>query len=479
MGLVLSLASPNAIQAQFDYLTGNGAVTITAYTGSEINVTIPFQINGLPVTAIGDSAFRASRSLTVNIPDTITSIGDLTFFYSALTNIAIPSSVTNIGSSAFGSCFGLRAIIVDADNSSYSSANGVLFNKNQTALIQCPCGKTGSYTVPDSTTYIGDSAFADCFLTSVTIGSSVTNIGDSAFSGCDLQNFMIPDRVLNIGFSAFAYCSGLTNVTIGNSVTNIGDSAFYSCYDLTNVAIPDSVLRIGNQSFEACFSLAAIGVDPHNPAYSSLDGVLFDKNQTTLLQFPEARTGSYVVPNSVTNIGDWAFSRCNLTRVTIPDSVSHIGAYAFSFCSGLTTVTIPDSVISFGGFAFVSCTNLISVFFQDSFPAILDNGNGLVPFFGDPVILYYLPGTTGWGPADILWNPTIQATNPGFGVQSNGFNFSITGTPGIPLAVEASTNLASGVWGRLQTFSLTNGLVSFLDPAWTNYPSRFYRLTFP
>jgi hypothetical protein len=132
----------------------------------------------------------------------------------------------------------------------------------------------------------------------------------------------IPNSVTSIGYEAFIYCHGLTNVTIGNSVTNIGDRAFYHCTSLT-----------------------AITVDALNSVYSSVDGVLLNKSQTTLIQCPVGKAGSYTIPTSVTSIGDGTFNNCSkLTSVTIPTSVTSIGSQMFSDCTSLTNVSIPTSV---------------------------------------------------------------------------------------------------------------------------------------
>ena len=131
--------------------------------------------------------------------------------------------------------------------------------------------------------------------------------------------------VTSIGYRAFAYCDFLTSIMIPNSVTNIGDLAFGS------------------------YSLNSITVDRLNPVYISVDGVLFDKGQTTLIQYPEGKAGSYAVPNSVTSIGSAAFRDCGLLSVTIPDSITDIGYGAFMGCTSLTSVTIPNSVTNIGG----------------------------------------------------------------------------------------------------------------------------------
>jgi hypothetical protein len=262
----LLLATPVAVQAQFNYTVTNGTVTITAYTGTNGVVVIPSTIDGLPVTSIGIGAFQ----------------------YGPIITVSIPNSVTNIGQSAF---------------------------------LQCEN------------------------LTSVTISSSVTSIGGTAFSVCSsLTNVTIPNSVTSIGDHAFSGCRSLTNITIPNSVTRIGDGAFWDCTSLTNFTIPNSLTSIGGGAFDFCTNLTAINVETNNPAYSSVDGVLFNQSLTTLIQYPCGKVGSYSIPNSVTNIGDSAFSECSsLTSVTIPNSVTSIGNWASIYCSSLIAIMVDSA----------------------------------------------------------------------------------------------------------------------------------------
>ena len=218
--------------------------------------------------------------------------------------------------------------------------------------------------IGNGVTSIGDFAFYNCNrLTNVTIPNSVTSIGENAFSICiNLTNVTIPDSVTSIGKNAFSSC-GLTSVTVPDGVISIGIQAFQYCNSLTSVKISSSVTSIGMEAFHECSRLTNIGVASGNPAYSSIDGVLFNADQTLLHTYPGGKNdSSYDIPVSVTSIGDCAFAACNnLTNVTIPNSVTSIGDSAFNSCSNLTSVTIPDSVTSFGNSVFIWCYNLTDV----------------------------------------------------------------------------------------------------------------------
>ena len=207
---------------------------------------------------------------------------------------------------------------------------------------------------------------------SIVIRDDIDIIGNRAFGNCThLTSITIPNSVTSIGRGAFYNCKGLTNVTIPDGVTIIGDRAFWGC-SLTNVTIPDSVTSIGDEAFLGCQGLTTIHVDGTNRAYSSRDGVLFDRKGTILVQYPISRVGeTYVIPDSVTSIGDFAFVGCTvLTSVTIGNSVTTIGTGAFSQCVGLTSVTISDSVTKIGRQAFFSCASLTSVIIPDSVTTI-------------------------------------------------------------------------------------------------------------
>ena len=226
------------------------------------------------------------------------------------------------------------------------------------------CEDLTSLTIPNSVTSIGKNAFENCSsLTSVIIPNSVTSIGISAFSGCfGLTSVTIPNSVTSIGSYAFSDCSGLTSITIPNSVTSIGRDAFYNCESLTSITIPNSVTSIGDLAFGYCLGLTSITVEKGNTKYDSRDNcnAIIETNTNKLI----AGCKNTTIPNSVTSIGDLAFSNCfDLTSITIPNSVTSIGNRAFSYCSGLTSITFKGNTPpKFGGDVFYNVSNSILVY---------------------------------------------------------------------------------------------------------------------
>ena len=414
----------------FEYCTSLTKVTIPdsvtkidrrAFSGctSLKEVTIPNS-----VTEIGDSAFLGCKSLTkVTIPDSVTKIGYGAFSgCTSLKEITLPAGVSSIYYYCyiFSDCISLTAINVDENNTDCKSVDGVLFSKDMKTLWIYPAGKTNtSYTIPDSVTKIDRYAFSGCTsLKEVTIPDSVTVISDTAFRGCTSltainvyeynmdyisvdgvlfhlwkgqclaypagktnTSYTIPDSVTwtddfdsftgsvtEISDYAFSGCTSLKEVTIPDGVTEIGDTAFEGCTSLKEITIPASVTEISNNAFDDCTSLTAINVDENNTKYKSVDGVLFNKDMTTLILYPNAKiNASYAIPNSVTEIEVDAFSGCtSLTKVTVPDSVTVISDTAFQGCTSLKEITIPNSVTEISNYAFSGCTSLTKVTIPDS-----------------------------------------------------------------------------------------------------------------
>ena len=352
------------------------------------------------------------------------------------------------------------------------NTNNMLFTiNNGSATLSSYLGRQSLLPIPSAVLVNGievpvvsigpgacDSPFS--FVQSVSIPSSVTNIGDFAFVGFRyLTNVEIGSGVVSIGPLAFAQ-SKLYSVAIPNTVRIIGDGAFQDCSWLTNVTIGAGVTNMGGAEFLECFNLQTIAVDASNPDYSSVDGVLFDKYQTTLIAAPGV-TGSYHVPNAVTDIGTSAFQGCvNLTNLTIGSRVTSIGYQAIDGDTELTSLYFCGNAPSADATTFTSDSN---------------------------ATIYYLPGTSGWttnfyGLPTALWhlpNPLILTSQSTLGIQTNQFGFTISWATNISVVVDACTNLSNPVWQPVQTNTLIGGTSYFSDPLWTNHRNRFYRLSSP
>ena len=371
------------------------------------NVTLPES-----VTHIENDAFFDCTGLTyITLPNSVTYIGRAAFYWSGLSSISIPSGVSYIGDMAFGGCNNLTEICVNEKNAKYSDVNGVLFDKEQTELVCCPDGYHGVCYIPadvsndisiafdgvkrlteihvdeNNTKYSSDeqgvlynkeqTALLRCpegYSKICVIPESVQSIWPNiAFYDCDkltgiqvdaenkkfcsdekgvLYNksktvlyvcptpyqgeYRIPDGVEDIWMFAFKNCSNLTDVLIPSSVKSIGSSAFCACTSLTSTTIPESVMYIHDGAFEDCTGLQNI-----------------------------------TISEGLARIGRYAFRRCtSLTSITLPESVTHIEDDAFSDCTGLTSVTIPGSVTSMGESAFSGCTHLTSAVVEEGITEI-------------------------------------------------------------------------------------------------------------
>ena len=284
---------------------------IIGYTGTAADLEIPQDLDGYSVTKIGDYAFQECSSLV---------------------SVTVPAGITTIGDGAFWDCTSLANINVSADNTAYTSVDGVLFSKDMTDLLQYPIGN-------ERTAYV------------------------------------IPDGVINVA-----------------------NYLFWGCTTLKNLTIPGSVAVIGVDALWRCLSLENINVSADNKVYASVDGVLFNKDKTELLQYPVGnKRTEYSIPNGVISIAAYSFPECaSIERITFPDSVTTIGEmafpacaslksvelgsgvktigdYAFGWCEALTDVKIPYGVTTIGDSAFDSCTSFANITFPDSVTSIGQN----------------------------------------------------------------------------------------------------------
>ena len=335
-------------------ITGKGAMSNYNYSDClspwyEHRNAIAAVIIGNKIANIGDYAFLDCSNLTsITIPNSVVKIGMAAFrTCNSLKYVNIPNSVKNIGKEAFFDCSGLTSVII---SSSITSINEYLFYR---------CSNLISVHIPNKVTTIEDYAFYQCG---------------------ELSSINIPGGVINIGSRVFSQCKKLTSITIPNKLASIGDFAFQDCVALTSVAIPPNVISIGIYAFGFCTNLTAIDVDSNNTVFSSEDGILFNKNKTTIIQYPSGKANrSYVIPNSVTIIGTSAFRVSRLFSITVPNSVSIINDFAFSASRNLTSVTIGSGVAKVEHGVFVDCTALGRIYLLGENPPMVNDEH---TFFG-------------------------------------------------------------------------------------------------
>lgn len=344
------------------------------------------------LTDIGDYAFSYCGYITsFNIPEGVTVINDGVFDNcSGLTSITIPKQITTIGSYAFAGCTLLKDIFCEGIQPPVCLSSVTFLNVNKTGCtLHVPVNSRQYYEIADG-------------------WKEFPNILEEGEPGSDFEiengvlvryngkggHVIIPDDVTSIGGSAFEGCNELLSVKIPDGVTRIEGYAFWGCGKLTSVTIPAKVESIGDWVFSACSSLTAIEVEASNPAYYSVDGVLFNKGRTRLISCPPGKTGEYVIPDGVTSLGTGAFYLCrSLTAIDMPDSLTDMGNYTFRFCgevstfnipkgvtginegvfedcSGLVSFTIPEQITSIGGYAFAGCYRLKEIYCQSAQPPV-------------------------------------------------------------------------------------------------------------
>lgn len=395
----------------------------------------------------------------VIIEDGVTSVGSSAFWGSDIESVTLGNSVAVIGDDPFGRCDKFESFTVSEENPYFSSENGVLFNKDKTVLLQCPSGRKGAYTMPNSVVEIADAAFYRCdSLRSVVLGENLSIIGDSAFFECDsLASVTMSNNVTEIGNYAFYNCCKLSSIYLSNRLKRIGTSAFAVCSGLTSITIPASVETIKGNPFFGCTGLTSIQVESGNTKYDSRENcnALINTETNTLI----VGCDNTVIPSGVKIIAIKAFYDCKgLTSVTIPSSVDSISSMAFQYCRNLTSMSvesgntrydsrnncnaiietaknyllfgcqktiIPEDVTRIHEYAFQGCRNLTAIVIPNSVTAI-----GKEAFSGcSGLTVLTLPknlaaiGLNAFSSCTGLASITCRATTPPKCYMNGGFNF--------------------------------------------------------
>ncbi len=373
------LMCPRGFSGDFVIPESVTAISGNAFDGCSglTSITIP---DG--VETIGSYAFRNCSGLTeINIPEGVANIGSYALYgCTNLSYIEIPGSVSNLGRYAFDSCAKLLTAgqIGSGSNIEFgwteSLPNYAFHGCDSLTTVELPSSITsiGDYAfyycsglteidVPDGVVNIGEYAFYSCSrLSGVEIPEGVTEIKDDTFGSCSsFVEVVLPNGITSIGSSAFSHCDNLTTINLPDQLTTIGSCAFYSCSNLNAIEIPACVTSIGSSVFYNCKSLTAIDVVTENMDFCSIDGVLYDKACTSVIECPAGKSGEVIIPDGVTTVAYGAFRYCsNVTRIEMPDTVTSIENYGFAHCSGLSEMTLSGSLQSLSTGAFEYCSGL-------------------------------------------------------------------------------------------------------------------------
>lgn len=382
----------------------NDTLSITLYSGNDVDIVIPSEIEGKRVAGVGAYAFRGCDKLeSVIFSEGITKIGGHVFEdCSNLDSIKIPKSVVDIEENAFFGCSDLLVLVVE--KGSYAETYAQENNINYTCQDNNPTQKDYNYIQSENGTitinkYIGSEP--DVTIPSQIDGKKVTSIGFSAFmDNQNLKSVTIPDSITEIGGYAFNNCGSLEQVELSDGLGSIGVYAFWGCNSLKNITIPNSLNDVKGGAFANCKSLETITIDPENEKFSFEDGILYNGEKTKIIQCIAAKEGNFTVPQTVTAIDEYTFSGCSgLTEIladsrntaytsqdgilydknmekllrcpqgktgvaVLPEGVKYIEWNAFEDCAGLEQIQIPKSVTEIGGKTFFGCSGNLTLIVQ-------------------------------------------------------------------------------------------------------------------
>lgn len=329
------------------------------YMGNvEIPKTVTYQGVTYRVTSIGKWAFLFCKEMTsITFPETIVVIGEYSFGNCyGLTSVVLPPSLHTLGSAAFEGCRNIAQVVFP--NSLTSIGTGAFRL----------CQAIVSISLPRDLTSIGKGAFMGCSISSVTFPESLTSIGKEAFDGCPIETVSFSESLTSIGEYAFRKCP-ISALNLPESLLSIGSRAFQGAM-ITEVTIPSATLEF-DPAFADCKKLEKINVASANVNYKSIDGIVYTKDLSMLVEAPGAYDKPLVVPNSVKTVGDDAFYACsNLPSVKFNGGVSSIGEDAFNSCDNLSSVTFSEGLLSIAWGAFMDCSSLSSLIFPESLTTI-------------------------------------------------------------------------------------------------------------
>ena len=390
----------------FELSSDKSYYAVDGYVGETEEIVVPESYNGLPVEAIGVSAFVYNKSVkriilpssikaigryafsgcnsleAVNLPEGLTRIESGAFgSCEALKEIAIPSSVIEIDEGQFDGCKSLAKITVGNGNTAFKVVDGALYTADGKTLIAYAKGSSNTeLTVLDGVTKIGKYAFSDCAaLKSVILPESVKTIDEYAFYRCTGLTYVNLEGITSLGNFAFSECSGLQSITLPTDIAVIG-SAFSKCSGITSVTLPEGITNISLEGWSSlkslhipqsvkginikdCKSLESITVDQGNAVYVSVDDVLYSNKRDTLIRYAPKKAGkSFSVPKGVKTISSDAFADClYLEEITVGNDVTLIKNNAFKNCTSLKLAVIENNVTTISTSSFYGCTKLTRI----------------------------------------------------------------------------------------------------------------------
>ena len=300
------------------------------------------------LTFLGDRAFYASNVTEITLPSSLVELKNEVFYQASFYQVDIPEGVTVIGDSCFSSGF-LKSIVIP-DSVTTIGQNALSYNYS---LASCK--------LPQSVTSLGQYMLSGCSaLREVTLPSNLTLLPIGVFNGCtNLAKVTLPDTLLEIGNNAFANCGTLTSIKLPSRLTKIGVNVF-SAAGLTQIQIPASVTQIVGGAFSGAAFLKSISVSESNPNYTSVDGVLFNKNKTILHGYPSGKEGEeYIIPDGTLEIGEFGLVSGALTSIRFPSTVTKLNRCAFYSNLKLEKVTLPNTLLEIGDYAFYNCRKLL------------------------------------------------------------------------------------------------------------------------